>query len=78
MIKALEIKTYMLCNLDFANNSVLLCFLSFSNLLTHTFAQTLNRIAEHVKLIEILSKEAKAEIRIHPVTTEAKIRKCSI
>ena len=41
-------------------------------------AQTLNRIAEHAKLIEILSKEAKAEIRIHPVATEAKIRKCSI
>ena len=28
--------------------------------------------------IEILSKEAKAEIEIHPVTAEAKIRKCSI
>ena len=40
--------------------------------------QILNRIAEHVKPIGILSKGAKAEIKMHLVTAEAKIRKCSI
>ena len=29
-IKALEVKTFMLFNLDFANNTILLCFFSFS------------------------------------------------
>ena len=37
-----------------------------------------NPIAELVIPIEILSKETKAEIEIHPVIVEAKIRKCSI
>ena len=36
-IKALEIKTAMLSNLDFANNTISSCFFSFSDLLTYTF-----------------------------------------
>ena len=36
-IKALEIKTAMLFNLDFANNTISSCFFSFSDLLTYTF-----------------------------------------
>ena len=28
--------------------------------------------------IEILNREVKAEVEIHPVTSEAKINKCSI
>ena len=37
-----------------------------------------NLIAELAVPIGIPSKEAKIEIEIHPVTTEAKIRKCSV
>ena len=41
-------------------------------------AQIFNTIAELVNPIGIPSKEAKAEIQIHPVTVKAKIRSCSI
>ena len=41
-------------------------------------AQIFNPIAEFAIPIRIPSKEAKAEIDIHAVTEEAKIRKCSI
>ena len=41
-------------------------------------AQIFNPIAELVFPIGIPSKEAKAEIEIHPVIAEAKIRKRSI
>ena len=63
----------MLFNLDFANNTILLCFFFFFLIidlyfLIHaTMAQILNPIAELVIPIGILSKEAKAEIEIHPV-----------
>ena len=40
--------------------------------------QFFNPIAELLVSIGIPSKEAKAEIEIHPVIVEAKIRKCSI
>ena len=58
--------------------------LFFSLLLTYTFlipatiAQILSTIAELVIPIGIPSKEVKAEIEIHPVIVEAKIRTCSI
>ena len=41
-------------------------------------AQIFNPIAERATLIEIPSKEAKADFEIHLVIAEAKIRKCSI
>ena len=41
-------------------------------------AQSFNPIAQLVLPIGIPSKEAKAEIEIHPVIVETKIRKCSI
>ena len=41
-------------------------------------AQIFNPIAEFAIPIRIPSKEAKAEIDMHAVTEEAKIRKCSI
>ena len=41
-------------------------------------AQIFNPIAELVIPIGIPNKETKAEIEIHPVTAEAKIRKCPI
>ena len=41
-------------------------------------AQIFNPIAELVIPIEIPTKEAKAEMEMHPVIVEAKIRNCSI
>ena len=79
-IKALEIKTCMLFNLDFANNIISFCF-SFSFLIIHLYflipaviAQIFNLIAELVIPMRISSKEAKTEIEIHSVIAEAKIR----
>ena len=47
-------------------------------LIPAAIAQIFNPIAYVVLPIGISSKEEKAEIEIHPVTVEAKIRKCSI
>ena len=41
-------------------------------------AQILNPITELVIPIGIPTKEAKAEIEIHPVIVESKMRKCSV
>ena len=41
-------------------------------------AEIFNPIAELITPIGILSKEVKPGIQIHPLTTEAKIRKCSM
>ena len=82
LIKALEIDASMLLNLDFANNTILSCFLFFSFIIDAYFlipkaiAQIFNPIEELVIPTGIPRKEAKAEIEIHPVIVEAKIRKC--
>ena len=74
----------MLFNLVFANNTILSCFFFFFliidlySLLPAVTAKIFNPIPELVIPIVIPTKEAKAEIEIHPVTAEAKIRKCSI
>ena len=74
----------MLFNLYFANNNVLLCYffffliIDFYFLITAVIVQTFDPIAELVIPIKILTKEAKAEMKTHPVIAEAKIRKCSI
>ena len=66
----------MLSNLDFANNTIISCsFLFFLIIDLHVLipaviAQIFNPIAEHVILIGIPSKEAKAEIEIQPVSAE--------
>ena len=84
MIKALEIKTSMLFNLDFANNTILSCFFFFFLiidlyfLIPEVIAQIFNQIAELLILLGILTKEQKVEMETHPVIVEAKIRKCSI
>ena len=78
----MQIKTSMLFNLDVANNTVLYFF--FFLLLISVFyfwipaviAQIFNPIAQLVIPIGLPAKEAKAEIEIHPVIIEAKIRKC--
>ena len=80
-VKALEIKAYILFNLDFAILSYLLSFFSIIDLyflISLVIAQIFNPIAELVIPIGIPIKESKAEIEIHPAFVKAKIRQCSI
>ena len=67
----------MLFNLEFANNTILSRFF-FTFLIIDLYFLVPAVIAEIVISIGIPSKETKAEIEIHPVIAEAKIRKCSI
>ena len=77
-IKASEIMTSMLYNLDFVNNPILSCFFLFfsiidlCNLITAAIAQIFNPIAELLIPVRIPNKEAKTEIEIHPAIEEAK------
>ena len=80
-IKALEITTSMLFNLVFADTFILCLFCFFLVidlyfLIRAVIEQILNLIAELAIHIRIPNKETKAEI--DTVTTEAKIRECSI
>ena len=74
----------MLFNLYFAKNTILSCFFFFFLIIDLYFlipaviAQTFNPISELIIPLGIPSKEAKADIEKHPLTVEAKIRKCSI
>ena len=72
----------MLFDLDFANNTILSCFffliIDSYFLIPAAISQIFNPIAELIFPIGIPSNEAKAEIEIHRVIVEAKIRKCSI
>ena len=83
-IKALEIKTSLLFNSDFGNNTILSCFFFYFWIIDLFFlipaitVQIFNHVAGLVNPIGIPSKEAKAEIETHPIIVEAKIRKCSI
>ena len=83
LIKVLEIKTSILFNLNFAKNTIfcdfslfLIIYLYF--LLPAFIAHIFNPTAELVIPIGMPSKEAKAEIQIHSIIVENKIRKCSI
>ena len=67
----------MLFNLEFANNTILSRFF-FIFLIIDLYFLVPAVIADIVISIGIPSKETKAEIEIHPVIAEAKIRKCSI
>ena len=72
----------MLFNLDFVNNTFLLCFFPFFLIIVLYFlipaviAQIFNPIAELVIYVGIPTEEAKAEMEAHPLIVEAKIRKC--
>ena len=74
----------MLSNLVIANNTILSCFFFFFLIIDLYFiiraaiAQIFNHIPELLISIRIPSKEAEAEIEIHPVIVEAIIRKCYI
>ena len=77
-------KAFFLFNLDFADKTILSCFFIFSLIIDLYFlipaaiAQSFNPIAKLVVPVGIPSKEAKAEIEIHPAIVQAKIRKFSI
>ena len=79
-IKALKIKTSMIFNFNFANNIILLCFffliIDLHFLIAVVIAQIFHPIAELIIPIGIPTKEAKAEMEIHPVTVKSKIKKC--
>ena len=74
----------MLFNLVFARNAILSCFYFFFLIIDWCFlipgviAQIFNPTAELVTPIRTPSEEGKAEIEIHPVNAEAKLRNCSI
>ena len=83
-IKDLEIHTYILFNLVFANKTILSCF-SFFFLIIDLYylipviiTQIFNPIAELVIPLGMRIKEVKAKIEIHPVIVEAKTTKLSI
>ena len=83
-VNDLEIKASILLNLIFSNNIFLLSLfiifliIDLYSLVPVIIAQIFNPIVELVIPIGIPSKEAKAEIEIHAVTSETKIKKCSI
>ena len=83
-IKALEIKTCFLSNLDFADNTTLSCFFFFFLIIDWYFwipavyEQMFNPITELIIPIGTPNKEAKGETEIHPLIVESKIRKCWI
>ena len=82
-MKALEIKTSMLFNLDFDNNTILSCFFLFFLIIDLYFlipaviAQIFNLIGQLTTPLGTPNKEANTEIEIHPVIVEVKIRECS-
>ena len=57
---------------------LLFLFLIIDLYIPAAIAQSFSPVAELVTRIGIPSQDAKAEIEIHPVIAEAKIRKCSI
>ena len=76
-------KTSVLSNLDFADNTILSCFF-FSFLIIDLYflipaviVQISNPTAELVIPIGIPIKEVKPKIEISPVIVQAEIRKCS-
>ena len=84
MIKVLEITTSMVFNLIFANNAILSCFFFFFLiidlylLIPAAIAQFFNQIAGLIIPMGIPINKEEAEIEMHPVIEETKIRKCSI
>ena len=75
-INTLEIKTSMLFNLNFPDNTILSCFIFFFLTIDLYFlilvivAQIFNPIAGLIIHLGISTKEAKAEMEIHQVTAK--------
>ena len=83
----MEINTSMLFKLDFVNNTILLCLFFFFLiielfyryfLIAGVVVQIFNLTAKLAIPIEIPTKEAKAEIEIHPIIAAPKKKKSSI
>ena len=66
----------MLFNIEFADNTILLCFFIFFLIIELYFLipTAIVQLFELLIPIGIPNKEAKAEIPIHPVIAKAKIR----
>ena len=86
-IKSIEINASMAFNLVFGNNTILSCFfflffffliVDLYFLISAVIVQISILNTELLLSIGIPRKEAKAEIEIHPVTTDIATRKCSI
>ena len=75
-MKDLDIKTSILFNLDFAKNTVLLCFFFFFLIIDLYFLilfQVFHPTAELALPSGIPTKEAKAYMETHPATVENKL-----
>ena len=76
---SLEVKTSVLFNLDFVNDTIFLCFFLFfliinlQLLIPAVITQMFDQIAELAILIRIPTKGAKAEIETHPAIVEIAI-----
>ena len=74
----------MLFNFDFANNTILSCFVFFFFIIDLYFlipaviTQIFNQFAELLIRIGIPTKEAKADMEMHPVIVEITISEWSI
>ena len=83
MIKALEIRTSIIFNLPFPNNTILSCFFFFFFIIDLYFlipaviAQIYIPTEELVVPTGTQTNEANAEIEKQPVAVETKISKCS-
>ena len=84
MIKALEIKTSMLFNLDFAYNTILCCLFLFFLiidlyfLITAVIAPIFKPFAKLVPPTGIGTKPVKVGMETYLVIVDPEIRKCSI
>ena len=82
-MKDLEIRTSIVFNLSFPNNTILSCFLFFYFMIDLYFlipaviAQFLIPTADLLIPTGTPTNEENAEIEIQPVTVETKISKCS-
>ena len=82
-IRQLEIKTSIVSNLDFPNNTISLCFFFFFLIIdSHYFipgmiAQSFSPTAELVIPTSTQTNKANTEIERQPVTVETKISKFS-
>ena len=83
MIKTLEIRTSIVFNLSFPNNTIFSCFFFFFFIIDLYFlipavlAQIYIPTAELSISTGIATNEANTEIEAQPVTAETKISKCS-
>ena len=83
-MKTLEIRTSLVFNFDFANNTILSCFFFFRFIIYLHFlipvviAKSLIRTTELIILTGKQIYAANAKIETQPLITEDRISKCSI